>query len=73
MRRALSQAVAWGLIARNPVPLTTPPKVPQHAVQPLTVAEARQLLAAVRGERLEALYILALTLGLRQGELLGLR
>ena len=33
----------------------------------------RRLLAAARGDRLEALYVLALTTGMRQGELLGLR
>jgi integrase len=73
LRRALAQALKWGLVARNVVPLTEPPKVPRPAVQPLTAEEARQFLAAVRGDRLEALYVLALTLGLRQGELLGLR
>ncbi len=35
--------------------------------------QARILLAAARGDRLEALYVLAVSAGLRQGELLGLR
>jgi integrase len=33
----------------------------------------KTLLEATRGDRLEALYVLALTTGLRQGELLGLK
>jgi integrase len=41
-------------------------------VQPLTPAEIRLLLEHVEGDRLEALYVLALATGLRQGELLGL-
>ena len=39
----------------------------------LTPGEARQLLDAARGDRLEALYSVALALGLRQGEALGLK
>ncbi len=42
-------------------------------MQTLDVDQARQLLDAVRGDRFEALYVLALTTGLRQGELLALR
>jgi integrase len=38
----------------------------------LTPAQARTLLAAAAGDRLEALYMLALTTGMRQGELLAL-
>ena len=39
----------------------------------LTPTEARTLLEAAKGERFEALYVLAITAGLRRGELLGLR
>lgn len=35
--------------------------------------EAQAILAAAKGERLEALFVVALSVGLRQGELLGLR
>lgn len=41
--------------------------------EPLTADEARQFLAAVRNDRLFALYELALRTGLRKGELLGLQ
>ena len=37
------------------------------------MAEARRLLGVIAGERLEAFYVLALTTGLRCGELLALR
>jgi integrase len=39
----------------------------------LTVVEAQRLLVAARGDRLEALFVIALTMGLRRGELLGLK
>jgi integrase len=39
----------------------------------LTVEDGKRLLSAIRGERLEAFFVLALTTGLRCGELLALR
>ena len=42
-------------------------------MRPLTPQQARTLLDAVRCDRMEALYVLAVTTGLRQGELLGLK
>jgi integrase len=45
----------------------------RYEIRPFTPEEARQFLTAVRGDRLEALYSVALTMGLRQGEALGLR
>ena len=40
---------------------------------PRNDSHLRSLLKAVQGDRLEALYVLAITTGMRQGELLGLR
>ncbi|MCC7103663.1 MAG: site-specific integrase [Chloroflexi bacterium] len=73
LRRALGQALKWGLVARNVATLVDPPRVERHEVEPLSADEARQLLAAAQGHRLEALFTVALALGLRQGEALGLR
>jgi integrase len=39
----------------------------------LSIVQTRRVLKAAKGERLYALYVLALCLGLRRGELLGLR
>jgi integrase len=50
-----------------------PPKVHNEEVSPLSNEEARRLLATVKGDRLEALYVVAVQSGLRQGELLALR
>ncbi|HCG00892.1 MAG TPA: site-specific integrase [Chloroflexi bacterium] len=73
LRTALNQAMRWGLVSRNAAAAVDGPRVPHHEIQPFTSEEARRFLAAIRGERLEALYSVALTLGLRQGEALGLR
>jgi integrase len=42
-------------------------------VQPLSVEETRRFLETIKGDRLEALFTVAVSLGLRQGEALGLR
>lgn len=73
LRRALNRAVRDGLASRNAAALATPPRVEYRQAQSLSPAEVSTLLKAIAGDRLEALYILALSTGLRQGELLGLR
>lgn len=76
LHKALKQAVRWGLVPRNVTEATNPPKLSRDArkeIRPLTREQSLALLDTARGDRLEALYILALTTGLREGELLGLR
>jgi integrase len=73
LRQALNTALRWGLVGRNVAALVDTPKAEKPQIHALSPDEARRLLNAVRGERLEALYWTALLLGLRQGELLGLR
>ncbi|RZU51596.1 site-specific recombinase XerD [Krasilnikovia cinnamomea] len=73
LRRALNIAVRWQVIHTNPVSLVDPPPVPHTEVKPYSLAEARAFLKAVQGLRLEARWVLAIALGLRQGEVLGLR
>ena len=70
---ALGQALKWGLVTRNVAALTDAPKAERFEIKPLTSRQAQTLLDAAYGERLEALYRVALSLGLRQGEALGLR
>lgn len=73
LRRALGQAEAWGLVTANAAALTQGPKVERYNARFLTAQEAKTLLEACRGHRLEAFFTLALTTGMREGELLGLR
>ncbi len=73
LRLALKAAEARGLVARNVARLVKPPRVEHRELTILTPAQAAAFLDAAWGDRLEALYSVALTLGLRQGEALGLR
>ncbi len=73
LHKALKQAVRWRLVPRNVCGDVDPPRPPRREVRPLSAGEARALLDAVRGDPLEALYVLAVTTGMRQGELLGLQ
>jgi integrase len=72
LHKAQRQAVRWGYM-KKPANDVDPPIVRTQEVTPLTRGEARRLLNTVRGDRLEALYVVALHTGLRQGELLALR
>jgi integrase len=73
LHKALKQAVADGLIPRNVTEAVKAPRPVKKEMMPLSPDQARTLLEAARGERLEALYALAVTTGMRQGELLGLK
>ena len=73
LRRALNQAVRWGTIPRNVAALVDLPRVERHEVSGLSPADAKAVIAAVAGDRIEALVLLTLSTGLRQGEALGLR
>lgn len=73
LRKALADAVRWDQLARNVAALVKPPRVQRRDMVTLDPGQARAFLDAARGERLEALYVLALTTGMRRGELLALR
>jgi integrase len=70
---ALSQAVRWGLVSRNVASLTAPPHRDRAERPAWSAEEARAFLTAVRGHPQEALFVLALTMGLRKSEILALR
>ena len=72
LHNMLEKAVRWDVATRNVAKLVDPPKVKIKEKISLTVGETKNLLAAARGHRLEALFVLALTIGARSGELLGL-
>jgi integrase len=76
LHKALKQAVMDGLIPRNATEAVKPPQPTREEMHPLTPEQAKLLLLQVAhesGDRLEALYVLAIHTGLRQGELLGLK
>jgi integrase len=70
--RALKVAMRRGRVARNVATLVDAPTVRRAEVVPLTASEARRILAAAADDRNAARWSVALALGLRQGEALGL-
>lgn len=72
LHKALENAVKWNLVSRNVCDLVDPPKPRRHEIQPLSQEQAQHLVHAVREHKLEALITVAITTGLRRGELLGL-
>jgi integrase len=70
---ALAQAERLGLVAHNVCSLVDAPRMADREMRVLTPEQVRVLLDAVDGDRLEALYVLAVSTGMRQGELLALR
>jgi integrase len=73
LRRGLAQAVRWHLVPRNVADTAKPPRPASKEMHALSANETRKLLEAAGGDRLEALYILAIHTGMRQGEMLALR
>lgn len=73
LRTALELARRWEVIDRNVASLVDPPRRVRPKIKPLTPDQAQRFLSRVRGHRLEALFSVALAMGLRQGEALGLR
>jgi integrase len=75
LRAGLNRAVKrqTPILLRNPASLVDPIEVDQEEIDPLSAAEARQVLAATEGTTDHALYAFDLSTGLRQGELVALR
>jgi integrase len=73
LHKALKQAVKWLLIPRNVTDAVERPKPVSREIEPFTEEQIQKLLEAAKGDRLEALYVLAVTTGMRQGEILGLQ
>jgi integrase len=73
LRAALNQAVNDRILQHNVAATVTPPEVQPRALDVYTPAEARILIEAARGHRLEALFTSATALALRKGECLGLQ
>ena len=69
---ALSKAVLWHMVPQNLCKEVSPPRIEAPEIRPLTKEQARRFLAAAETDRYYALYVLALTTGMRLGELGGL-
>lgn len=70
---ALSLAVQWGYLHRNVASLTRAPRTPKQEMLYFNPEEAEKFLAAAREHRLGVMFSVGVALGMRQGELFGLR
>jgi len=73
LHKALNYALKMGMIVRNPADAVTKPKSRRAEMHTLDDTQARNFLLAAQESRLYALYHVAISTGLRIGELLGLK
>lgn len=73
LNSALSKAVRWDELARNPAKLVDLPKRERREMRALDADEVNRLLDAAEGTRFSALWHLLVVTGIRPGEALGLR
>ena len=72
LHKLLGAAQRWDIVARNIADLVDAPRIRRKEVVTLSQVEVRRLLSSVAEPRLRAFLTLAVTTGMRQGELLGL-
>lgn len=73
LHHALGYAVSNGILFRNPVNEELKPRLPYPEQKVFNLDQVRVFLQACKGNRWEALFSLAVTTGMREGELLGLK
>src|SRR5215217_3707340 len=73
LHKAFKQTADEGLIPRNVADSVKPPQLKRTEMRALSPDQAKGLLETAGGDRFEAVYVLAITAGLSQGELLGLK
>ncbi|WP_288481586.1 site-specific integrase [uncultured Deinococcus sp.] len=69
----MNHALELGVLHRSPVQSTRAPKSEKRPMSIWTPEQARTFLGQLRGHRLESAFYLAITTGMRKGEILGLR
>lgn len=72
LRRALNQALTWRLVTYNAAQGVAMPKIEKYEARIPTEEEAIAFRQAIKDADRELLYLLAMFLGLRRGEVLGL-
>ncbi len=73
LHQAFQDALRWDWVSRNVISLTRGPKHERNLIEILSLEESRRLLASFHLSRHGSLFATALGLGLRFGEVLGLR
>ncbi len=72
LHSALENAVKWGLVSRNVAKLVSLPRTQRYEAKTLTAEEAKKLIETAQESRIEVLLVVAVTTGMRRGELLAL-
>lgn len=67
IRKALKDAVRLQLPPLNVADGVQPPKPVKRKIKPLSQEQMRTLLDAAKGDKMEALFVLAIITGIRQG------
>jgi integrase len=70
---AIETATKWQLVGRNVADLVTVPRVPKREMRALSPDHARRFLEAIKGDPMQAYWVVALTTAMRPGEMLGLK
>jgi integrase len=73
INESLKQAKAWKMIADNPAELVKRPTARKKEMQVWSLEESQQFLKVAKKDPFYIVFLLALTTGMRQGEILGLR
>jgi integrase len=73
IRAALNEALLRSRITKNPAVLARAPKLEDTEVEPYSVADVKKILVTAQEQRSSTRWAIALALGLRQGEALGLK
>jgi len=72
LHKAFKQAVQWQIISRSPIDAIERPRSPKKEIHPLNQQQVEKLFEVAEGKNDYALYVTAITTGMRQGELLAL-
>jgi integrase len=72
LHKALTDAVRWRHLPRNPVSLAAPPKPMRPEMKVWSPEQLRAFVEFTRNDRLTAAWLLLVTTGMRRGEILGL-
>ncbi len=73
IHKIMEVAIRRDLVYQNPAKKVDTPEVENAPIFPLSLEQAKAFLESAEHSPLRALFVLALTTGMRQGELLGLR
>ncbi len=73
LHRVLGHAQQWGIVAQNVASVVDPPKVTASEIEILSAEQAGTVLRTLRGAAMYPIIMVALSTGMRRGEILALR